>query len=248
MRTPATLALATAAALALHAAAPAHACPGRPPTVDTLTLLTAPGATIPADGALLVQRGHAMDHDGTGAGAAWTIRRADGAAVAVTVEALGGGVERWVLAPTARGRLEIVDASGASVGTVERTAQRGARLAGPRARALTSTITARVSRSFPGVPGGTTALTLARPAPAGVRYLAVALVDAGGYPQAAWPAAPGQQRFASTTYAHKSCAGNGVSPLVAGQRVELSWVDEFGRRSRPARATVGLGATPPGTP
>lgn len=224
----------------------ASACQPQPPMRSELVLLTAKDATLPADGAILVSHrnvpadGGVGIGDGIGDASQWTVTDGSGASVKLRVEDLGSGIERWVPASAADRELVILDAAHKQVATLHQTkARRAERLPAPVVRSLRSTTTVDQLRSFRGIAGGTSQLVLSSDPPTSPGYLVVGIAGATPYAHAAIaPASATQRTFEETTYARKSCAPGGPGPLLVGQRVRLSWVDELGRRSSTTEVTV----------
>lgn len=213
--------------------ATAWACPHPPPMRSKLSLVTAPDATLPADGAILVTRlevqGNVND--------VLTVEDGAGKPVALTVEDMGSGVERWV--PVAGTRdLVLRDQKHAVVATLHQTKQAAAALAAPSVRSFRSTLVPAEGRNFPGVPGGTTKLELGKDAPAGARFLVIAVSGSGARAHSAIAPTANQRTFESTTYAHKGCAGGGPGPIAVGEHVSISWLDDLGRRSAATTTTT----------
>src|ERR1700753_3922436 len=86
------------AATLLGSASVAWPCAAPPPMRSVLELVTAPGATLPANGAILVTRTEVPDRGGNGPDRddAWTLQDGAGHDVDFTVEELCSSVERWV--------------------------------------------------------------------------------------------------------------------------------------------------------
>ena len=215
------------------AATPAFACPPPRPGVVRLTLATPDGTTIPADGALLVTRGEDYDTEGD----AWTVRTTDGTAVAVTIEPLADGLERWKLAPGDRD-LELVDAKGAVVRRFHQSTTTGAALAAPKLKRLVSSADGKPMR-FPGVAASHVRLDLSSAPPSRALFL-LADMPAAGTDPIPWLALPPSTHHERTTPAHKSCSP-GPAPVTAGMKLRFRWLTADGRLSKASAArTVAL--------
>ena len=202
---------------------------------ETLALLTPTGATLPADGALVVRRSTA--HGPPRGPGALTVRAADGAEVAVEIQPLADGLERWRLTSIATRDLEIVDGAGAVVARIHQRATRGPALAAPRIQRLTSTAGDDALPPALGVPGSAMALDLAAPAPRAATLLVAELVS--GVDASAWFVidATRGKRYARSTYPHKGCAP-GPQPVIAGSQLRFAWLDAAGRMSRRSRTVT----------
>lgn len=213
------------------------ACPPPSPDRDrvVLTLVTPDGATIGADGALVVKRAGYGD-DG------WTVRTVQGAAVTVEVQPLADGLERWRLAGAADRELEIVDGAGAVVAHVQQRARARTAMPAPRVRRLTSTAQGHGMAPY-GVPASSMVLDLVAAPPVGATTLVAELVS--GDTASGWFVMPvtATRRFARETYAHKGCAP-GPSPVMAGSALRFAWLDGSGRLSRFTRAVTVARARP----
>lgn len=215
--------------------ATAWPCQPRPPSHQQLVLLTAAGATLPADGAILVTRrelpGETDDED------AWTVEDGTGKRVEITAEDLGSDLERWVPASPADRDLVIRNAKHAVVATLHQTSQHPAALAAPSVRGMRSSVVPKdLHMPQGGVPDASTKLELGKDLPASARYVTIAIAGTGAHAHSA--VAAGARTFEATTYAHKSCADVGPGPIAVGQRVSITWVDDLGRRSPATTAAV----------
>ena len=232
MTSPRHLALATVAA-ALLAPALALACPPPPPMAERLVLATPDGATIPADGALLV--GQVEEYATNRAprrGPDLTVRVAGGATLTPTIEYLADGAQRWRLPGAAPRDLEVIDADGKVIAHIHQAAAAGA-LPPPKVKRLTSTIASGEGVPY-GIPASHAVIELAA-APAGLTLVAE-VVDVGVW----FTAAPTGRRVVHDTYASKGCGG-GPRPVVAGTRMRFAWLATDGRMSAWSKpATVKL--------
>lgn len=216
-------------------------CAQPPPMRSELVLLTAPDATIPGDGAILVTRrevqatGPNGEHD-----ARWTVKDGGGHEVALTVEILGSGVERWQPKTAADRDLVIADEAGKQIAKLHQTRAKSGPLAAPRAKSLKSTLTMDdVRKMQSGVPGGGTTLELDQDPPTDVRLLTIAVTGTGAYAHSAVQPTAGKRAFEWTSYSHKSCARGGIESLIVGQQIAITWIDGLGRRSPATALTVG---------
>ncbi len=216
-------------------------CRPPPPMRSVMVLLTAPDATLPADGAILVTRHDVPantraggDHD-----VRWVVKDGAGADVKLTVEALGSGIERWIPADPADRDLLIRDDAGTLIATLHQTAAASkTHLAAPKASRFDSTL-GRNGALREGVPGGAATLVLGQDPPTGARFLAVAIsTGSETMPHSASALPAARRTFDFSTYAHKSCAGGGSAPIFIGQHIAMTWVDDLGRRSDRATVTV----------
>jgi len=218
-------------------------CAQRPPMRNELSLVTAADTTIPGDGAILVTR-HEVPTRGRDGDAdfdeRWTVKDGEGHDVALTVEILGGGVERWQPKVPADRDLVILDEAGKEIAKLHQTKAKSRALAAPRAKSAKSTTLMEDRRKMmSGVPGGTTTVELGQDPPADARFLAIAVTGSGAFAHSALAPTPGSRTLEWTTHTHKTCAGGGVESLVVGQHIALAWIDGLGRRSAPAALTVG---------
>lgn len=222
-------------------AATAWPCARPPPMRSELALLTPADATLPGDGAILVVRREvpARNRDAADRDAQWKLEDGNGHEIAFTVEDLGSSVERWVPSSAADRELVLRDEAGKRVATLHQTKATSGRLAAPRPKSLTSTVSLAEARTMTmGVPGGTMKLELSADAPADTRFLTIAISGSGARAHSAITPAEHQRAFEATSYAHKSCARGGPGPIFAGERVALTWVDQLGRRSPAAQLTA----------
>jgi hypothetical protein len=213
---------------------------------NELVLLTAPDATVPGDGAILVTRravasgGRDGDHD-----ARWTVKDAAGHDVALTVEILGSGVECWQPKIAADRDLVISDEAGMAIATLHQTKAKSGTVTAPRAKSVKSTTRMEdLRRMMSGVPGGTTTLELAQDPPTDARFLTIAVTGSGAFAHSAIEPTAAKRTFEWTTYSHKSCAPAGIESLVVGQHIAITWIDGLGRRSSATPLTVGLRQAP----
>jgi len=231
-----SLLLIVAASLVPAAAWP---CAAPPPMRSVLSLVTAPGATLPADGAILVSRHEvyakgADDHDEH-----WKVHDLDGRDVAFTVEDLGSSVERWVITKAADRDLVILDEAGKRIATLHQDKAKSPSVAAPNPASLTATTSLAEARAMQmGVAGSAMTLVLGGDPPTGARFLTIAITGSGARAHSAIAPKPNQRTFESTAYAHKSCSRSGVEPLFSGEKVELTWVDDLGRRSAATQITA----------
>jgi hypothetical protein len=206
-----------------------------------LVLLTKADATLPADGAILVTHRDVLMNGPLARGARWVVNDGSGAKVEITVEDLGSAIERWIPKTPADRDLVIRDEAGTLVATLHQTAAPSkGQLAAPKVRSFTSTtrLDANVGGGE-GVAGASTKLELVQDPPTGTRFLAIAITNgADSYAQSALVPTAAKRKFEATTYAHKSCARGGPTPVFIGQHVALSWIDELGRRSTSTKVTV----------
>jgi hypothetical protein len=206
---------------------------------SVLTLVTAPGATLPADGAILVSRREVSSRGQDEADEHWKLRDGNGRAVGFKVEDLGSSVERWVPATAADRDLVILDEAGKQIATLHQTKAKSASLAAPKALALTSTTSLADANTMQmGVPGGTTTLELGTDPPADARFLTIEITGSGARVHSSIAPTGQQRKFVATSYAHKSCARGGPEPIFIGEHVAVSWVDSLGRRSAAAQITA----------
>ncbi|MEP6864071.1 MAG: hypothetical protein ABJE66_25810 [Deltaproteobacteria bacterium] len=214
-------------------------CAAPPPMRSVLQLVTAPNATLPGDGAILVTRHEVAAkgvHDGD---EHWKLRDAAGHDVVFEVEDLGSSLERWIPATSADRDLVIVDEAGKKIATLHQTKVKSPGPAAPRALSLTSTASlADASVMQMGVPGGTTTLELAADPPADARFLTIEITGSGARVHSSIAPTAQQRKFVATSYAHKSCARGGPGAIFIGEHVAVRWVDSLGRRSSAAQITA----------
>jgi hypothetical protein len=206
-----------------------------------LVLLTAPDATLPADGAILVSRREVEVRDRAEADEdeKWKVKDGQGHDVALTNEDLGSAIERWVPTSAADRDLVIFDHAGKKIATLHQTKARSGHLAAPQPKSLTSDASLSDQHSIPmGVPGGSMSLELGDDPPADARFLTIAITGTGARVHSAFKLTGQQRKFEATAYAHKSCSRGGPAPIFIGEHVALTWVDSLGRRSAVAAATV----------
>jgi hypothetical protein len=216
-------------------------CAQPPPTRSELVLLTATDATLPGDGAILVTRRDVKAESRFEPDVRWTVKDAAGHVVALQIEDLGSGIERWHPTSPADRELVIRDPAGKLVAKLHQTRAKAksAALDAPRAKRLESTTTIDDVRKFTdGVPGSATSLELAQDAPADAKYLVIAVTGTGAYAHSALAPKPSQHTFEWSTYAHKNCMHVGPAPILVGQQVALTWIDSLGRRSPATEVTV----------
>ena len=205
---------------------------------SVLELVTAPNATLPADGAILVTRSEAPARENE-RDEQWKLQDGNGHDVPFRAELLGGSAERWVPTTTADRDLVIVGTAGKKIATVHQTKTKSPALAAPKAVSLTSTTSLADAHAMRmGVPGSAVALVLASDPPADARFLTIAITGDAPRVHSVFEAKPNQRKFEITTYAHKSCASGGPEPLFAGEHVALTWVDSLGRRSAATQITA----------
>jgi hypothetical protein len=204
-----------------------------------LTLVTAPGATLPADGAILVSRREVTAKGDHESDEHWKLRDGAGHEVVFKVEDLGSSVERWIPTTAADRDLVIFDEAGKQVATLHQTKASASRLAAPKALSLESTTSLADARAMQmGVPGGTTTLELGTDPPADARFLTIAITGSGARVHSSIAPTAQQRTFVATSYAHKSCSRGGPEPIFIGEHVAVSWVDRLGRRSAAAQITA----------
>lgn len=209
---------------------PAWPCQPHPPPEMELTLITSPDATLPLDGAILVKRHEATHHAGP-ISRSFTIVDGRGRAVGIDIDALGGGLERWVpRAPTVRD-LVIRDQSGTKIATLHQNREKPAALASPSVQRVTTTAELR-SSPVPGIPGGTATFVLDADPPPDAR-LAIFVTGRYSRAHAVVEPASGQREVSTEAPASKGCGRVTISPIYVDEDVSLTWVDNRGRRSKP---------------
>lgn len=205
---------------------------------STLELVTAPGATLPADGAILVSRHEVVAKDDK-PDEQWKVRDGNGHDVPFTAEDLGSSVERWVPTTAVDRDLLIINEAGKTIATLHQTKAKSGRVAAPQATSLTATTSLADAYTMRmGVPGSTMTLVLGSDPPADARFLAIAITGSGARVQSAVEPTAHQRKFESTTYTHKSCSRGGPVPLYSGEHVALTWIDTLGRRSAATQITA----------
>lgn len=218
----------------------AFPCAPPPPTRSELALLTAPDTTLPADGAILVSRheviatGPRGDRDEQ-----WKVKDGEGREVALVVESLGSGIERWQPKNAAERDLVISREDGTQVAKLRQSVAKSAVLAAPKAKSVRSTIDLdEIRKASSGPPGGATTLELTQDPPAEAKLLVVAVTGNGAYAHSATAPIAGKRTFEWVSYAQKRCAGGWIESLVVGQHIAITWIDELGRRSAATSLTV----------
>jgi hypothetical protein len=204
-----------------------------------LALVTAPDATLPADGAILVSRREVPAKDRGENDEHWKVHDSRGRDIGFEVEDLGSSVERWVLTTSADRDLVILDEAGKQIATLHQTKTKSPSVGAPNAISLTSTTSLDDARTMQmGVPGSAMALVLGTDPPADARFLTIAITGSGARVHSAIAPKPDQRKFEATAYAHKSCSRGGVEPLFSGEHVTLTWIDSLGRRSAATQITA----------
>jgi hypothetical protein len=208
---------------------------------SVLSLVTAPDATLPADGAILVSRHevYARGQEREVRDEHWKLHDKNGHDVAFTVEDLGSSVERWVITRAADRDLVVLDEAGKKIATLHQTTAKSPSVAAPNPTSLTATTSlAEAHATQMGVAGSAMTLVLGGDPPADARFLTIAITGSGARVHSAIAPKPNQRTFESTAYAHKSCSRGGVEPLFSGERVALTWIDSLGRRSAATQITA----------